>query len=73
MARPLRIEFVGALYHVTSRDDGQEDVYLDGTLEVLVDVQHRFNWAIHAYCLVSIFRSFRLSYQDNPALISSYL
>ncbi len=58
MARPLRIEFAGALYHVTSRGDGQEDIYLDDTdreiyLEVLADVQHRFNWAIHAYCLMS--------------------
>jgi hypothetical protein len=29
MARPLRIEFAGALYYVTSRGDGQEDIYLD--------------------------------------------
>jgi putative transposase len=54
----LRIEFAGALYHVTSRGDGQEDIYLDDAdreiyLEVLEDVQHRFDWAIHAYCLMS--------------------
>lgn len=58
MARPLRIEFAGALYHVTSRGDGQEDVYLDDNdreiyIEVLRDVQQRFNWTIHAYCLMS--------------------
>jgi hypothetical protein len=29
MARPLRLEFAGALYHVTARGDGQEDIYLD--------------------------------------------
>lgn len=29
MARPLRLEFSGALYHVTSRGDRQEDIYLD--------------------------------------------
>jgi putative transposase len=29
MARPLRIEFPGALYHVTSRGDGREDIYLE--------------------------------------------
>jgi hypothetical protein len=28
MARPLRIEFVGALYHVTSRGNGRADIYL---------------------------------------------
>jgi len=40
MARPLRLEFAGALYHLTSRGDGQEDIYLDdedreGFLELL--------------------------------------
>jgi len=29
MARPLRVEFAEALYHVTLRGDGQEDIYLD--------------------------------------------
>jgi len=28
MARPLRIEYDGAVYHVTSRGDGREDIYL---------------------------------------------
>ena len=28
MARPLRIEFTGALYHVTSRGDGRDDIFL---------------------------------------------
>ena len=55
MARPLRIEFPGALYHVTSRGDGREDIYLgDGDrevwLEILGRVRDRFNWLIHAYC-----------------------
>ena len=27
MSRPLRLEFAGALYHVTSRGDRQEDIY----------------------------------------------
>jgi hypothetical protein len=27
MARPLRIEFVGALYHVTARGNSREDIY----------------------------------------------
>ena len=29
MARPLRIEFEGALYHVTSRGDRREAIYED--------------------------------------------
>lgn len=58
MARPLRIEFAGALYHVTSRGDGREDIYLDDEdrevwLEVLGEVCRRYNWVCHAYCLMS--------------------
>lgn len=58
MTRPLRIEFAGALYHVTSRGDGREDIYLDDNdrecfLEVLSDVCERFNWVVHGYCLMS--------------------
>jgi len=29
MARPLRLEFVGALYQVTSRGEKRENIYLD--------------------------------------------
>jgi putative transposase len=55
MARPLRPEFAGALYHVTSRGNGQEDVYLSDDdrlvwLETLARVCERFNWICHAYC-----------------------
>jgi len=58
MSRPLRIEFSGALYHVTSRGNAQSDIYLDDQdrrdyLSVLSDVCHRFNWTVHAYCLMS--------------------
>jgi putative transposase len=43
MARPLRIEFAGALYHLTSRGDRREDIFLDDAdreifLEVLAEV-----------------------------------
>jgi REP element-mobilizing transposase RayT len=55
MARPLRLEIAGALYHVTSRGDRREDIYLDeddreAWLEVLGRVCERFNWVVHAYC-----------------------
>jgi REP element-mobilizing transposase RayT len=58
MSRPLRIEFAGALYHVTSRGDGQKDIYRNDQdrrdyLSVLSDVCKRFNWSVHAYCLMS--------------------
>ena len=35
MTRPLRIEFAGALYHVTSRGDGQDNIYLDDVNRVV--------------------------------------
>lgn len=57
MSRPLRIEFAHGLYHVTSRGDGQEDIYLGDTdrelfLQVLSETVGRFNWVVHAYCLM---------------------
>lgn len=58
MARPLRIEFEGALYHVTSRGDRREAIYEDDAdrerfLEVLGQVASDFNWLVHAYCLMT--------------------
>ena len=55
MARPLRIEFPGALYHVTSRGNDRKDIYLDNGdrklwLNILQQVCERFSWIIHAYC-----------------------
>jgi len=55
MARPLRIEYAGALYHVTARGDRREDIYLDDDdrliwLQLLSQVCSRFNWRCHAWC-----------------------
>jgi REP element-mobilizing transposase RayT len=55
MARPLRLEFAGALYHITSRGDRREAIYRDDEerqewLEVRGQVYERFNWVIHGYC-----------------------
>ena len=57
MARPLGIEYAGALYHVTSRGDRREDIYLDDEdrrvwLEIMGLVCQRFNWRCHAWCLM---------------------
>ena len=55
MARPLRLEFSGALYHVTSRGDRREDIFLNDDdrhawLAVLGLVCKLFNCVVHAYC-----------------------
>lgn len=58
MARPLRIEFAGALYHITSRGNERRDIFFSDDdrlafLKTLSQVCERFNWLCHAYCLMS--------------------
>lgn len=57
MSRPLRIQFPGGLYHVTSRGDRREDIFIgDGDrrqwLMLFGRVCVRFNWRCYAYCLM---------------------
>ncbi|MEW5825886.1 MAG: hypothetical protein AB1778_03565 [Candidatus Bipolaricaulota bacterium] len=49
MVRPLRIEYAGAVYHVTCRSNAREKVFLvdpdrELLLNVLADAVKRFNW-----------------------------
>lgn len=58
MSRPLRLELAGGVYHVTSRGDGREDIYLSDAdrlawLDVFGQVCKRFNWVCHAWCQMS--------------------
>jgi REP element-mobilizing transposase RayT len=60
VARPPRLEFAGALYHVTARGNERRDIFLgdaDGDRAALLNVLgatcERFNWLIHAYCLMT--------------------
>ena len=55
MSRPLRIELAGGVYHVTSRGDRREDIFLNDDdrvawLGIVGAVCARFNWACHAWC-----------------------
>ena len=57
MARPLRLEFPHAVYHVTSRGNARQDIVAsdqDRTawLTLLAHVIDRFGWLCHAYCLM---------------------
>lgn len=57
MTRPLRIEFSGAIYHVTSRGNARHKIFLDDEdreafLATLAGVVERFGWICHAYCLM---------------------
>jgi REP element-mobilizing transposase RayT len=58
VSRPLRLEFSGALYHITARGNRQEDIFEDDGdrekfLSILEEVCERFNCICHAYCLMS--------------------
>jgi REP element-mobilizing transposase RayT len=49
MARPLRLEYEGAVYHVTSRGNARQDIFLIDAdrelfLEVLAATVERFGW-----------------------------
>lgn len=55
MARPLRIEFPGAVYCVTSRGQRRQAIYEDDAdrevfQDILATVVRRFHWKCYAYC-----------------------
>ena len=57
MARPLRIEYPGAVYHVTSRGNQRGAVFIEEGdralfLSVLAETVDRFRLRCHAYCLM---------------------
>jgi len=56
--RPLRIEYEGALYHVTSRGDRREAIFRDerDRIEFLCAFEQasvKTGWQTHAYCLMT--------------------
>lgn len=58
MARPLRIEFPDALYHLTARGNAQQPIFLDDQdrstfLQVLGKTLSDTNGICHAYCLMT--------------------
>ncbi|NQU20343.1 MAG: transposase [Candidatus Nealsonbacteria bacterium] len=58
MARPIRIEFENAVYHVTARGNARGDIYRDVPdrqrfLETLGEAVERFGVVVHAFCLMS--------------------
>ena len=52
MVRPLRIEYPGGVYHITSRGNARRPIFLSDTdrqsfLDVIASVVKRFNWFVH--------------------------
>jgi REP element-mobilizing transposase RayT len=57
MARQLRVEYEGAIYHVMSRGDRKEPIFEDDEdrqkfLITLGETCERADWEVHAYCLM---------------------
>ena len=58
MARPLRIEYPGAFYHVINRGQSRRDIFLEDKgrqtfLDLLAEIARLWKIEIHAYCLMS--------------------
>lgn len=58
MPRKLRIQFPGAIYHVMSRGDRSENIFLDDVdrqdfIKTLAEACQKTGWQVHAYCLMS--------------------
>ena len=58
MARKLRIQYAGAIYHVMNRGDRREAIFEDDKdrerlLETLTEACEKSSWQVHAYCLMS--------------------
>jgi REP element-mobilizing transposase RayT len=57
MARPLRLEFAGALYHLTARGNARADIFVDDAdrslfLDLLGKEIAQQGWRCYAYCLI---------------------
>ena len=57
MPRKLRIEYPGAMYHVMSRGDRRERIFLDDVdrqdfIKTLAEACPKTNWQVHAYGLM---------------------
>src|SRR5437868_1674557 len=58
MARKLRVEYPGAVYHLMNRGDRREPIFLEDRdrqlfLETLGETCQKTAWQIHAWCLMS--------------------
>jgi putative transposase len=57
VARKIRIEYPGAIYHVMNRGDHREAIFKDDSdrerfLETLGEACAKTSWQVQAYCLM---------------------
>lgn len=58
MARPLRPQFPGAVYHITARGNDRKTIFLDERdhirfLKFLGQTVEQYRWLCHGYCLMT--------------------
>jgi putative transposase len=76
MVRPLRIEYPGAWYHVTSRGNESKEIFSDDRdkrrfLEILSATRNLYNVEVHAYVLME--NHFHLVLMTREANLSSFM
>jgi putative transposase len=76
MVRPLRIEYPGAWYHVTSRGNESKKIFSDDRdkrmfLEILSATRNLYNVEVHAYVLME--NHFHLVLMTREANLSSFM
>lgn len=57
MARQIRVEYPGAVYHITSRGNARKKIFNSNKdcllfLNILKDTIDRYNWVCYSYCLM---------------------
>lgn len=57
MARPLRLQFPGAVYHVTARGNARQPIFLDDRdrhrfVDLLAEEVEQQRWLLYAWCLM---------------------
>src|SRR5437667_6182787 len=58
VARKLRVQYPGAIYHLMNRGDRREPIFKDDAdrkrfLETLAEACGKTQWQVHAYCLMT--------------------
>lgn len=71
MARKPRVHFQGALYHVISRGNQRQDIFLDDGdmktfLSFLAEYKIRYQFHLYAYCLMKNHLHFLLGIEETP-------
>jgi len=77
MARPLRVEYPGAFYHVINRGNNQEIIFKNDRdrekfLEYLQKANERFSIVFHTYCLMSNHFHLLASNRDAVSMLTRF-